>query len=241
MKNQKLFLLTSAIFSHFDGFDFTEKQPVDEAEKFQKTIENLKRQQDVVRQNMVFLTKQRAEYVQVRARDEIRRLEELSTPKEFEREEAEERARTEKLRNVHKRSLMARLSAPLKPDAKPEDLLIDLRLLNSIDPDTATSGVEDGLNDTELSGTTFTKRTPSIIREEAGKELQEIITLTTCELEGYDIHCKHVLSRYQAVLESQMSTNSEVSGTMAPPRSVLRTASGNTPPNVGRRGSAGLS
>jgi hypothetical protein len=207
--------------------------------KLQKTIENLKRQQDVVRQNMIFLTKQRVEYVQARAQDAIRQLEDILTPENLEKMEAEEMARIEKLRKAHKRNLMARLSAPLKHDAKPEDLLINTRQLNSNEPSADTSCVDDGLNDTDMIGTTSTRRTPSIIREEAGQELQDVIALTTRELDGYDIHCQHVLSRYQAALERRTSTSGETLATMPPPKSALRTASGESSPVVGRRGSAG--
>jgi hypothetical protein len=214
-------LLTSAIFSHFTGFELSENDILDDAEKLHKIIENLKIQQNVVRQNMVFLTQQRADYIQARAQRDIRHLQENTNPADLEEETVRAIETTEMLRHPQKSSLLTRLKASPKQDSKPEDFLFTMRELNDSSTINTSSPAEDRLlNDTDMSGITFNTRTASTIREEAAKDLQEIINLTTGELEGYDIHSKYVIDRYKTALERRASTGVDALGTMPPPKSV---------------------
>ncbi|EPE36224.1 hypothetical protein GLAREA_05562 [Glarea lozoyensis ATCC 20868] len=206
----KPFSLTSAIFSRFEGFDLNEEPPKDEMEQLQKTVENLKTQQDIVRQNMISMAKQQADYVQARAQEEIRQLQNYPEPENSDRATLEAKSKIDAIRNAHRANLLARLSTPPKPGSSPEDFLFNMRQLNS-NSITDTTPPED-----EPIPETSTTRTADTIKDEVAKKLQEIITLTTCELEGYDIHSKIVLERYKTALEKKGAVGGKETGEISP-------------------------
>jgi hypothetical protein len=161
---------------------------------------------------MISMAKQRADYVQARAQDEIRQLEKFSDPASSNKSTLGAQSKIDAIRNTHKVNLLARLSTPPKHGSNPEDFLFNVRQLNSNSP-TDTTPPEDEPIDPGIS----TTRTADTIRNAVARELQEIITLTTCELEGYDIHSKIVLDRYKTALERK---GGKEAGGMSPQKVV---------------------
>ncbi|KAF4631784.1 hypothetical protein G7Y89_g6349 [Cudoniella acicularis] len=260
---EKNFFLTPAIFTSFDGLPPGPQPVLDQTEKLQKILENLRSQQDAVRLNMLFLAQQEAENAVTRAREELdaleRKDEEGSSDYDVEREteiDAEERRKRDAMKKDVE-AMLWRMKTPRRENAnsgdyemKPDEF--DIQKSHQPSPGgNQSAGVQKG-------GTRATSkpRTATYIREELSQYLRYLVNETSVEMEAYDAHGKQFASTYEHALGRRMSKPAPIpvsqppvsapvanmgSLSMAPPRGILKNSGGDIPLSIdpSRRMSAG--
>jgi len=167
---------------------------------------------------MFALVQQHADTLVARAREELDGLERGSEGLDFEDED--DQARRAAMRNEIS-SMMARLKAPMKEDAKSKDYELKPGAPELQIPSTRI----DPAGDTEMGGTSVApRRTAAVIREELAINLMKLVDSSVKELEANDVHAKEVLGRYKQNYERK--TGKPAPAPPTAPKSILRNAGG---------------
>jgi len=187
----------------FQGFPPGPATVLDQTEKLQKIIENLNKQQDIVRANIATLYKQRADDLRSKAKEALESMPPYEEdPVQLAKREADLEAIIQgmKLRAVKGENYEFRIS--------------DKRSDNTNKPD---GDVEMGGMDTNNRPTTAKQ-----IRQALARELRDIVDESVKQLKLYDTHCAQTLRPYQDALDRRIAR-----GEARP--TPIRTASGPGP------------
>jgi hypothetical protein len=237
--SQNPFSLAPAIFTPFKGISSEPQPALDITEKLLKIIENLPAQQDAVKRNMLALVQQHADNLVARAREELDALEGASDGA-MEFEDGEDQAKKESMKNEIS-SMMARLKAPMKGDAKSKDYELKP---GAPELQTPTTRKNSG-GDTEMGGTSAApRRTATVIRAELAKNLRELVDSSVKDLEANDVHAKGVLAHYKQNYERKTGKPAPTPAPAAPKGILKNSGAGSSEhspisPNDPRRMSAG--
>jgi len=190
---------------------------------------------------MLSLVQQQAGRLVARAREELDALEKGSEDTlVFEEEETPEEKVKKDLVSKEVQNMVQRLKAPVKKNAKSEDY--ELKPGSPIFK--APAAPQD--TDVEMGGMNNESpksRTATVIREELGRNLRELVDKSVREMEAYDTHALGVSNHYKQALERRTGKAAPPPSAPTGPKSILKNtgSSDSTPvsPLDNRRMSAG--
>jgi hypothetical protein len=168
----------------------------------ERILENLDKQHQAVRRNMIYLLERRGEALVKKAKEELAELEKR------ERGQHERDPERDKEMQKELRSMIERLKVPASKDAKEGEYEVKVGDDTFQYMDSRPVIRED--QDVEMDGTGITvlkPRTSRTIREDLAHELRDLVMRGVSEMEAYDAHAEETTRKYKQALERRKERN----------------------------------
>jgi hypothetical protein len=180
-------------------------------------IENLEKQQDAVKKNMLFLIERRAENLVKKVKEELSSLQEEMLPREISAQKRQD------IQNVIRRARVE-----VKKDAVPG--AYEIRNGTFKDSEANLSILED--QDVKMGH--VEPRTQASIRADLTYELRDLVMRGASEMEAYEAHAEETGKIYKQMLQRRKgraghSTFPSGPSSALPPRSILINRNGERP------------
>jgi len=183
-------------------------------EKLQKILENLDKQHEAVRKNMVLLVEERARYLADQAREELARLR-----KDGGEEVVDDVGRRKEVEKAVE-SIVQKVKTAAQRDARPEDYEIRSGRRES-NTGIVVPVVGGGGGDVEMGGVDTTDYSSSrrsiAIREQLSRDLKGMVDRGVAEMEAYDVHAESVNKYYRQALERGRVRYGQTAGSPSAP------------------------